>query len=79
MEVVSADKSGRDLVEKRAEYAAAGIPEYWIVNPLHCTITVLTLEGVTYREHGVFAPGARATSVLLAGFAVDVRAAFAAV
>ena len=79
MEVVSPDKPERDLVEKREEYAEAGIPEYWIVNPLNRTITVLTLDGDTYREHGVFAPGAQATSVLLAGFAVDVRAAFAAV
>jgi Uma2 family endonuclease len=78
MEVVSPDKPERDLVEKREEYAEAGIPEYWIVNPLNRTITVLTLEGDTYREHGIFAPGAQATSVLLAGFAVDVRAAFAA-
>jgi hypothetical protein len=31
--VVSADKPERDLVEKRGDYAEAGIPEYWIVNP----------------------------------------------
>ncbi|MFN8514872.1 MAG: Uma2 family endonuclease [Thermomicrobiales bacterium] len=78
LEVVSTDKPERDLVVKREEYAAAGIPEYWIVNPLDRTITVLTLEGDTYREHGIFVPGAQATSVLLAGFAVDVRAVFAA-
>jgi Uma2 family endonuclease len=78
LEVVSPDKPERDLVEKREEYAEAGIPEYWIVNPLNRTITVLTLEGDAYREHGVFAPGARATSVLLAGFVVDVAAVFAA-
>jgi Uma2 family endonuclease len=79
LEVVSPDKPERDLVEKREEYAEAGIPEYWIVNPMDKMITVLTLAGDTYREHGIFAPGAQATSVLLAGFAVDVRAAFAAV
>lgn len=78
LEVVSTDKPERDLVVKREEYAEAGIPEYWIVNPLNHTITVLTLEGNTYREHGIFAPGAQATSVLLAGFAVDVSAVFAA-
>ena len=78
MEVVSPDKPERDLVVKREEYAEAGIPEYWIVNPLNRTITVLTLEGDTYREHGIFVPGAQATSVLLAGFVIDVRAAFAA-
>ncbi len=78
MEVVSPDKPERDLIEKRRDYAEAGIPEYWIVNPLNRTITVLTLDGDAYREHGVFARGAQATSVLLAGFALDVRAVFAA-
>jgi Uma2 family endonuclease len=79
LEIVSPDKPERDLVEKRAEYAAAGISEYWIVNPMTNSITVLTLEGDAYREHGVFASGEQATSVLLAGFGVDVRAVFAAV
>jgi Uma2 family endonuclease len=78
MEVVSPDKPERDLVEKRRDYAEAGIPEYWIVNPLNRTITVLTLDGDAYREHGVFTLGMQATSVLLVGFALDVRAAFAA-
>lgn len=78
MEVVSPDKPERDLIEKRRDYAEAGIPEYWIVNPLNRTITVLTLDGGAYREHGVFARGAQATSALLAGSALDVRAVFAA-
>src|SRR5271170_7194366 len=33
MEVVSEDDPGRDLQTKREEYAEAGIPEYWIVDP----------------------------------------------
>lgn len=78
MEVVSPDKPERDLIEKRRDYAEAGIPEYWIVNPLNRTITVLAPDGEVYREHGVFPRGARATSVLLAGFGLDVRAVFAA-
>ena len=32
-EVVSPDDPPRDLVVKRADYAEAGIPEYWIVDP----------------------------------------------
>lgn len=79
LEVVSPEKPERDLVVKRNEYAEAGIQEYWIVNPMNRSITVLTLEGDSYREHGVFASGEQATSVLLAGFGVDVRAVFAAV
>ena len=78
MEVVSPDKPERDLLEKRRDYAEAGIPEYWIVNPLNRTITVLTLDGEEYRDHGVFSRGMRATSVLLGGFTLDVQAVFAA-
>ena len=33
MEVVSGDDRRRDLETKRLEYARAGIPEYWIVDP----------------------------------------------
>jgi Uma2 family endonuclease len=76
LEVVSPDKPERDLVDKRFDYAEAGIPEYWIVNPLNQTITVLALQGDAYVEHGVFARGALATSALLSGFTVDVSAAF---
>ena len=76
LEVVSPDQPARDLVEKRGAYALAGIPEYWIVNPLNETITVLRLDGDRYVEHGVFGRGAQATSVLLAGFAVTVDAVF---
>ncbi len=78
LEVVSgsAEDRARDLVIKRQEYAQAGIPEYWIVDPQMKQITVLTLDKEVYVEHGVFGMGQQATSVLLAGFGVDVAAAF---
>lgn len=80
MEVVSegTENRERDLVHKREEYAAAGISEYWIVDPEAQRITVLTLDGTAYRVHGEFGPGTQATSVLLPGFAVAVDAVFAA-
>jgi Uma2 family endonuclease len=34
VEVVSPDSSRRDYLDKRAEYAAAGIREYWLIDPL---------------------------------------------
>jgi Uma2 family endonuclease len=76
MEVVSgsAEDRKRDLVTKREEYAIARIPEYWIVDPQEQKITVLTLDGDAYREHGIFGRGQVATSVLLQGFSVDVNA-----
>ena len=76
LEVVSPDKPERDLVEKRGDYAAAGISEYWIVDPQRAAITVLRLEGGAYVEHGVFGRSTRATSATLEGFAVDVDAVF---
>ena len=76
LEVVSPDDPNRDLIEKRADYAEAGIPEYWIVDPRNETITVLTLDGDAYVEHGVYSRGDSAASSLLAGFAADVTSVF---
>lgn len=68
----------RDYREKVAHYAAADIPEYWIVDPQESKITVLTLpDGASeYATHGVFTTGETATSKLLEGFVVDVKACF---
>ncbi len=76
VEIVSPENPDRDLVKKRRDYAQAGIPEYWIVNPQIETITVLRLERTKYVEHGVFARGAVASSVLLPEFAVSVDEVF---
>ncbi len=76
MEVVSPRNPLRDTRDKRLEYARAGIPEYWIVNPIDETVTVLELDGNTYLEHGVFRRGDQADSTRVPGLAVDVAAVF---
>jgi hypothetical protein len=58
--------------------ARARIAECWIVDPLEHCITLLALDGLSYRVHGAFGRGATATAVLLPGFAVYVDATFAA-
>lgn len=78
VEVVSSDKPERDLVEKPADYAEGGVQEYWIVNPIDETISVLRLEGATYVESGIYRRGDAASSVLLPGFGLDVAAVFEA-
>jgi Uma2 family endonuclease len=77
MEIVgpSEEERDRDLVQRRSEYAQAGIPEYWIVDRELERITVLVLDGSTYAVHGEFGRGEVATSRLLDGFAVDVTLA----
>ena len=76
MEIVSPDDPGRDIEVKRRDYAEARIPEYWVVDPMDETITVLTLAGDAYTEHGVFRRGQRADSVDLGGFVVSVAEVF---
>jgi Uma2 family endonuclease len=77
VEIVSPDKPERDYVEKREDYARAGVAEYWIVDPQTWTITVLRLDG-QYVEHGVWGRGMTATSALLKGYAVQVDEVFGA-
>ncbi len=79
MEVVSEGEEARDrdTRQKPLDYAAAGIPEYWIVDPENRTITVLSLEGAEYFPRGVFGEGEVAESALLPGFSVDVAECFA--
>lgn len=55
-EVMSPGKRNRerDLVFKRDQYAARGIPEYWILDPENQSITVLQLQEANYVEVGSF-------------------------
>jgi Uma2 family endonuclease len=76
IEIVSPDDPERDIRVKRADYAEAGIPEYWIVNPVDETITVLKLNADAYAEHGTFRRGELAASALLDGFVTQVDEVF---
>ena len=52
VEVVSPGKVNRDrdYKEKREQYEAREIPEYWVVDPEKASITILTLSGDSYQE-----------------------------
>ena len=79
MEVVSADKPERDLVDKRRDYAEGGVPEYWIVNPQTQTVAVLRLQDGGYEEAGVYRRGESAASILAPEFTIVVNQLFDAV
>lgn len=76
IEVVSPSNAELDRVTKRREYAAHGIPEYWIVDPQEANLTVLVWHANTYTEHGCFRRGMLATSPTFAGLQLDVQAVF---
>ncbi|GAB1541931.1 hypothetical protein NUACC21_46040 [Scytonema sp. NUACC21] len=50
VEVVSESTKNVDYRAKRSEYAAVGIPEYWIVDPMENKVIVLTLMEGFYEE-----------------------------
>jgi len=55
VEVVSnsnSDKKSRerDYIDKRSEYGARGIPEYWIIDPVRAVVLILCLEDDRYVD-----------------------------
>ncbi|NJR63406.1 MAG: Uma2 family endonuclease [Cyanobacteria bacterium CRU_2_1] len=46
----SSDNYQRDYIDKRAEYAARSIPEYWLIDPIRQLVMVLCLKGGQYQE-----------------------------
>ena len=75
LEIVSPgqDARQRDYEDKRKDYALAGIPEYWIVDPQQSQVTVLVLQNNTYVEYGVFGIDDTASGLLLPTLHVNVR------
>lgn len=78
VEVVSPGKTNRDrdYVRKRAQYAAVGIPEYWLIDPAAQTVLVLALEGADYREVGTFGAGGAIASIEFPELAIAVDQLF---
>jgi Uma2 family endonuclease len=79
MEVVSEDPKDRerDYEKKLFDYAEAKVAEYWIVDFERKVIIVHRLDGNRYKVEGEFRPEQQATSVLIAGFSIDVAELFA--
>jgi Uma2 family endonuclease len=57
----------RDYEDKREQYAARGIPEYWWMEPQHDRIRILELQGTGYVEVGSFSGSDRLISKAFPG------------
>ncbi|MCY7282461.1 MAG: Uma2 family endonuclease [Cyanobacteria bacterium CAN_BIN43] len=64
VEVVSPNQENRDYRYKRTEYAARGIKEYWIVDPMQQRVTVLEWVEGLYEEQVYTGEGAIASSLM---------------
>ncbi|MHC5727273.1 MAG: Uma2 family endonuclease [Nostoc sp.] len=63
VEVVSPNQENRDYRYKRSEYAARGIAEYWIVDPIAQKVTVLEWVEGFYDERVYQGESAIASSI----------------
>ena len=76
VEVLSPSTQRTDLILKRALYARAGVPEYWIADPSRKTLVILRLG-----TDGVYAAKSqtsdRVESDVLAGLTIDPKQLFA--
>ncbi len=77
VEIISPDDPDRDFVDKRRDYAAASIAEYWIIDPRKDSIQVLHLRDGEYREVIKYVRTEHAVSRVLKGFRIDVEELFA--
>ena len=75
IEILSSDRR-RDLVRKRQLYAEAGVPEYWIFDPLNEATTLLELRGSEYVERAVLGPSNTLTTPLLPGLEIPLADIF---
>ncbi len=64
VEIVSPNQENRDYRYKRSEYAARGISEYWIVDPIAQKVTVLEWVEGFYDEMVYMGDSAIASPVL---------------
>ena len=77
-ELVSPGKTNRDrdTIPKRSQYAALGVPEYWLIDPDGKTVTVLTLSGEDYQTIGTFSGSESIQSQELPGLSLPVEQLF---
>ncbi len=77
VEVLSSSNRHVDLVRKRQLYAAAGVPEYWILDGDADTLTALELgdDGI-YRERAVLTVADTLTTPLFPKFSLPLAQVF---
>ena len=74
-EVLSSNRN-HDLVTKRRHYEARGIPEYWIIDAVADTLTVLELADGVYSERAVLTAEDILTTPLFPEFSLPLAQLF---
>ena len=75
VEVLSSDRN-HDLVVKRRHYEQVGVAEYWVIDGVADTLTVLELVNGAYRERAVLTSGDTLTTPLFPAFSLPLGELF---
>lgn len=78
VEILSSGTELKDREIKRAEYAKAGIGEYWIIDPEAKTVAVLRLDGGDYVDAAQLTEFDLLTSSMIPGWEYSLGEMFAA-
>ena len=78
VEVLSESTKKNDRHVKFEDYAAHGITEYWIIDPIRQTIEPFSIDADTleYAALGTFRIGQQISSITLPDFSIPVKAIF---
>lgn len=77
VEVASPSTGGYDKKLKKANYAQAGVKEYWIVRPSRKSVELFVLENGDLVSKGIFKGQATLPSQIITHFPVEVEQFFA--
>ena len=77
VETLSPTTAAIDRGRKKRTFERYGVPEYWIVDPVHQRIEVFALEERAYRRAQVATAGDTVRSVLLPDLSFDTARVFA--
>jgi Uma2 family endonuclease len=72
VEILSPSTARNDKVEKFQLYEKFGVPEYWIIDPVHKLVEVWVLDGGRYVLQGAYGVGDKFNSIVLGGKSVEV-------
>ncbi len=76
IEILSPSTGERDRTVKKKLYARAGVTEYWLVDPEHQTIEVLTLKETGFERVALYHRDETLTSPVLPGLHIPLSDVF---
>ncbi len=78
LEILSPSTSQNDKIRKKRQYERFGVNEYWIIDPIHCTVDQFVIENKAYILHGTYGFGDQLTSPMLSCVSIDIDNIFSA-